>query len=181
MPGGLARKQPRASTDASNPRRNTGWEFRLNAAGPQEDRLRGRGNGGMNDVEKQMSTDTSLPILVVDDYNTMVRIIKKLLKQIGYENVDDAANGEEALAKIKGKQYGLIISDWNMEPMTGFDLLKHVRADDATAKTPFILVTAESKPENVLAAQRAGVSNYLIKPFSAPVLKEKIDSVLNAA
>ncbi len=135
----------------------------------------------LNDVEKQMSTETNLPILVVDDYNTMVRIIKKLLKQIGYENVDDASNGEEALAKIKGKQYGLIISDWNMEPMTGFDLLKHVRADDATAKTPFILVTAESKPENVLAAQKAGVSNYLVKPFSAPVLKEKIDSVLNAA
>jgi two-component system chemotaxis response regulator CheY len=135
----------------------------------------------LNDVEKQMSTDMNLPILVVDDYNTMVRIIKKLLKQIGYENVDDASNGEEALAKIKGKQYGLIISDWNMEPMTGFELLKHVRADDVTAKTPFILVTAESKPENVLAAQKAGVSNYLVKPFSAPVLKEKIDSVLNAA
>ena len=82
----------------------------------------------------------------------MVRIIKKLLKQIGYENVDEASNGEEALAKIKGKSYGLIISDWNMEPMTGFELLKHVRADATTAKTPFILVTAELKPENVLAA-----------------------------
>jgi two-component system chemotaxis response regulator CheY len=122
-----------------------------------------------------------MAILVVDDYNTMVRIIRKLLKQIGYENVDEASNGEEALQKIKAKSYGLIISDWNMEPMTGFELLKHVRADDNTSKTPFILVTAESKPENVVAAQQAGVSSYLVKPFSAPVLKEKIDSVLTAA
>lgn len=128
-----------------------------------------------------MSTDPNMPILVVDDYNTMVRIIRKLLKQIGYENVDEASNGEEALQKIKAKGYGLIISDWNMEPMTGFDLLKHVRADASTANTPFILVTAESKPENVLAAQQAGVSSYLVKPFSAPVLKEKIDSVLTKA
>lgn len=128
-----------------------------------------------------MTTNPDMAILVVDDYNTMVRIIKKLLKQIGYENVDEASNGEEALGKIKAKSYDLIISDWNMEPMTGFELLKNVRADENTAKTPFILVTAESKPENVLAAQQAGVSNYLVKPFSAPVLKEKIDSVLPAA
>ncbi|NJM34064.1 MAG: response regulator [Rhodomicrobium sp.] len=128
-----------------------------------------------------MTTDPNMAILVVDDYNTMVRIIRKLLKQIGYENVDEASNGEEALQKIKAKSYGLIISDWNMEPMTGFDLLKHVRGDETTSKTPFILVTAESKPENVLAAQQAGVSSYLVKPFSAPVLKEKIDSVLTAA
>ncbi len=128
-----------------------------------------------------MTADPNMAILVVDDYNTMVRIIRKLLKQIGYENVDEASNGEEALKMIKSKQYGLIISDWNMEPMTGFDLLKHVRADDGTSATPFILVTAESKPENVLAAQKAGVSSYLVKPFSAPVLKEKIDSVLTPA
>ena len=128
-----------------------------------------------------MTTDSNMAILVVDDYNTMVRIIKKLLKQIGYENVDEASNGEEALAKIKEKDYGLIISDWNMEPMTGYDLLKHVRSDDKTSKTPFILVTAESKPENVQAAQQAGVSDYLVKPFSAPVLKEKIELSLSSA
>ncbi len=127
-----------------------------------------------------MSTDTNLPILVVDDYNTMVRIIKKLLKQIGYENVDDAANGEEALAKIKGKQYGLIISDWNMEPMTGFDLLKEVRADPNLATTPFIMITAESKTENVIAAKKAGVNNYIVKPFNAQTLKNKIDAVFAA-
>lgn len=128
-----------------------------------------------------MTADPNMAILVVDDYNTMVRIIKKLLKQIGYENVDEASNGEEALGKIKEKEYGLIISDWNMEPMTGYELLKQVRADEKTAKTPFILVTAESKAENVQAAQRAGVSNYLVKPFSAPVLKEKIENSLAGA
>jgi len=128
-----------------------------------------------------MTENANLSILVVDDYNTMVRIIRKLLKQVGYENVDEAANGEEALRMIKEKEYDLIISDWNMEPMTGFDLLQEVRANEGTAKTPFILVTAESKKENVVAAQQAGVSDYLVKPFSAPVLKEKIDSVVTAA
>lgn len=128
-----------------------------------------------------MTTDPNLPILVVDDYDTMVRIMRKLLKQIGYENVDVASNGQAALEKIQGKRYGLIISDWNMEPMTGFELLQKVRADAETATTPFILVTAESKPENVEAARKAGVNNYLIKPFSAPVLKEKIDKVLIGA
>lgn len=123
-------------------------------------------------------SDPNMAILVVDDYSTMVRIMRKLLKQIGYENIDEASNGEEALGKIKAKPYGLIISDWNMEPMTGFELLQKVRADESTAKVPFIMVTAESKPENVLAAQKAGVNNYLVKPFSAPVLKEKIDKAL---
>jgi two-component system chemotaxis response regulator CheY len=128
-----------------------------------------------------MAVDVSMPVLVVDDYSTMIRIIRNLLRQLGFENVDDASDGTLALAKMRDKRYGLVISDWNMEPMTGFELLKHVRSDAATAKTPFILVTAESKPENVLAAQQAGVSNYLVKPFSAPVLKEKIDSALAAA
>lgn len=125
-----------------------------------------------------MSVDSNLPILVVDDYNTMVRIVKKLLKQIGYENVDEASNGEMALELILAKPYGLIISDWNMEPMTGYELLLKVRANPPTAQTPFILVTAESRPDNVLAAKKAGVNDYLIKPFTAPVLKEKIDKAL---
>lgn len=124
--------------------------------------------------------DASMPILVVDDYNTMVRIIRNLLKGIGYENVDDASNGEEALAKIKAKQYGLVISDWNMEPMTGFELLQKVRQDQATAATPFIMVTAESKTDNVIAARKAGVSNYIVKPFNAQTLKAKIDQALSA-
>ena len=122
--------------------------------------------------------DTAFPVLVVDDYNTMVRIMRKLLKQIGYDDVDDAASGAEALGKIKAKTYGLIISDWNMEPMTGLDLLKAVRAAPETANTPFLLVTAESKADNVLAARNAGANDYLIKPFSAPALKEKIEKAL---
>ncbi len=123
----------------------------------------------------------NLKILIVDDYNTMVRIVRKLLKQIGYEDVDEASNGEMALKMIRSKDYGLIISDWNMEPMTGFELLQHVRAAQATAKTPFILVTAESRPDNVIAAQKSGANEYLVKPFTAPVLKEKIDKALAAA
>lgn len=125
--------------------------------------------------------DATLPILVVDDYNTMVRIIRNLLKSIGYENVDDASNGEEAMAKIKAKNYGLVISDWNMEPMTGFELLQKVRLDPATATLPFIMVTAESKTDNVIAARKAGVSNYIVKPFNAQTLKAKIDQALATA
>ncbi len=125
--------------------------------------------------------DPNLQILVVDDYTTMVRIVRKLLKQIGYENVDEASNGEMALGMIQKKQYGLIISDWNMEPMTGYELLKQVRAAAETKKTPFILVTAESRPDNVAAAQKEGANEYLVKPFSAPVLKDKIDKALAAA
>ena len=124
-----------------------------------------------------MNADFSMPILVVDDYQTMVRIMRNLLKQIGYENVSDAANGEDALAKIRAGRYGLIISDWNMEPMTGLELLQNVRADPMSAQTPFIMVTAESKTDNVLAARKAGVSSYIVKPFNAQMLKAKIDAV----
>ena len=118
-----------------------------------------------------------MPILVVDDYTTMIRIIRNLLKQIGFENVDDANDGSAALAKMQGKQYGLIISDWNMEPMTGYDLLREVRANPALSKTPFIMITAESKTENVIAAKKAGVSNYIVKPFNAATLKTKMEAV----
>jgi len=124
-----------------------------------------------------MAFDLSMPILVVDDYNTMIRIIRNLLKQIGFENVDDASDGSAALAKMQGKKYGLVISDWNMEPMTGYELLKQVRSDSSLSKTPFIMVTAESKTENVIAAKKAGVNNYIVKPFNAPTLKSKIEAV----
>jgi two-component system chemotaxis response regulator CheY len=124
-----------------------------------------------------MNADPGMPILVVDDYNTMVRIIRNLLKQIGFDNVDDAPNGAAALEKIKAKKYGLVISDWNMEPMTGFELLTKVRADPANAELPFIMVTAESKTDNILLARRAGVNNYLVKPFNAQALKTKIEQV----
>jgi len=115
-------------------------------------------------------------ILVVDDYQTMIRIIKNLLKQLGFINIDEATDGKAALEKIAAKPYGLIISDWNMEPMTGLDLLKSVRGGGS--KVPFIMVTAESKTENVIAAKEAGVNNYIVKPFNADTLKTKLTSVL---
>uniref|UniRef100_A0A2A4YSL8 Two-component system response regulator n=1 Tax=OCS116 cluster bacterium TaxID=2030921 RepID=A0A2A4YSL8_9PROT len=124
-----------------------------------------------------MALNLAMEVLVVDDYKTMIRIIRNLLKQLGFENIDDAADGAEALGKLKEKSYGLIISDWNMEPMTGYELLKEVRADDVLAKTPFIMVTAESKTENVIAAKKAGVNNYIVKPFNAATLKSKINAV----
>lgn len=119
-------------------------------------------------------------ILVVDDYNTMRRIIRNLLKQLGFDNVDEAAHGGEALEKLKEKTFGLIISDWNMEPMTGLELLKQVRVHEnpAVKNLPFIMVTAESKPENVIMAKQAGVSNYVVKPFNAETLKGKLTSVI---
>lgn len=124
-----------------------------------------------------MAVDLSMPILVVDDYNTMIRIIRNLLKQLGFEDIDDASDGSAALTKLRGKRYGLVISDWNMEPMTGYELLKEVRADPGLNKTPFIMVTAESKTENVIAAKKAGVNNYIVKPFNAQTLKTKIEAV----
>jgi two-component system, chemotaxis family, chemotaxis protein CheY len=124
-----------------------------------------------------MGLETSMPILVVDDYQTMIRIIRNLLKQLGFEDVDDATDGQQAMSKLKQRQYGLVISDWNMEPMTGYDLLKTVRSDDALKNLPFIMVTAESKTDNVIAAKKAGVSSYIVKPFNAQTLKAKIEAV----
>jgi two-component system chemotaxis response regulator CheY len=125
-----------------------------------------------------MAVDMNAPILVVDDYQTMVRIIRNLLKQLGFENVDEASDGREALEKMRTKKYGLVISDWNMEPMTGYELLREVRADEILRPTPFIMVTAESKTENVIAAKKAGVNNYIVKPFNAQTLQAKVASVL---
>jgi two-component system chemotaxis response regulator CheY len=124
-----------------------------------------------------MAVDLSIPVLVVDDYNTMVRIVRNLLRQLGFEDIDDANDGAAALAKLQSRKYGLVISDWNMEPMTGYDLLKAVRADPELSRTPFIMVTAESKTDNVIAAKKAGVSNYIVKPFNAQTLKTKIEAV----
>jgi len=124
-----------------------------------------------------MAVNLSMSVLVVDDYNTMIRIIRNLLKQLGFVDIDDASDGTAALTKLREKKYGLVISDWNMEPMTGFDLLKQVRADPSLSTTPFIMVTAESKTDNVIAAKKAGVNNYIVKPFNAQTLKNKIDAV----
>ena len=124
-----------------------------------------------------MAVDLSMPILIVDDYNTMVRIISNLLKQLGFHNIDDAGDGRAALAKLRIRKYSLIISDWNMEPMTGYELLQEVRADRTLADMRFIMITAESKTDNVIAAKKAGVNNYIVKPFNAATLKTKIDAV----
>jgi two-component system chemotaxis response regulator CheY len=124
-----------------------------------------------------MAVDMSMPILVVDDYTTMIRIIRNLLKQLGFTDIDDAADGTAALDKMRCKRYGLVISDWNMEPMTGYDLLRQVRADPNLGQTPFIMITAESKTDNVIAAKKAGVDNYIVKPFNAQTLKAKIEAV----
>ena len=124
-----------------------------------------------------MAVDHSMPVLIVDDYKTMIRIIRNLLKQLGFANVDEAGDGSAALDMMRLKDYGLVISDWNMEPMTGYELLREVRADDRLSRTPFIMVTAESKTDNVVAAKKAGVNNYIVKPFNAATLKSKIDAI----
>jgi two-component system, chemotaxis family, chemotaxis protein CheY len=126
------------------------------------------GHGGIEDMR----------ILVVDDYSTMRRIIRNLLSQLGYADVDEAEDGSVALQKMRSSNYNLVISDWNMEPMTGYELLKEVRADEKLKATPFIMVTAESKTENVVAARKAGVDNYIVKPFNAATLQQKINAVI---
>ena len=118
-----------------------------------------------------MVLDPSMPVLVVDDYSTMVRIIRNLLGQLGFADVDDARDGESALVKMHARRYGLVISDWNMEPMTGYDLLRQVRADPGLGQIPFIMVTAEYKTENVIAAKNRVISRIaplLGVPNTAP-------------
>ena len=125
-----------------------------------------------------MAVDKSINILVVDDYKSMTRIVRSLMEQLGFHNVDEALNGPDALALIQSKDYGLVLSDWNMQPMSGFELLKKVRAEPRTKDLPFVMVTAEAKVDNVVAARQAGVNNYIIKPFTLAVLKQKLSTVL---
>jgi two-component system, chemotaxis family, chemotaxis protein CheY len=120
---------------------------------------------------------TDTPVLIVDDYATMRRILRNLLSQLGFKDVDEAADGAQALQKLRDRAFGLVVSDWNMEPMTGLQLLQEVRADPKLKHLPFIMVTAESKTENVIAAKQAGVSNYIVKPFNAETLKSKIEAI----
>ena len=124
-----------------------------------------------------MTVNKSMQILVVEDNATMRRIVRDLVKQLGFNNVDDAIDGTDALKKLAEKPFNFIISDWHMEPMTGFQLLKEVRANEKLRHIPFLMVTAESKPENIIAAKQAGVSNYIIKPFNAQTLKAKMISI----
>tara|TARA_R110002111_G_scaffold214308_1_gene277287 strand:- start:26 stop:439 length:414 start_codon:yes stop_codon:yes gene_type:complete len=125
--------------------------------------------------ESILGVDMEMNVLIVDDYTTMLSIIKNLLKQLGFFNVDEATDGSMALEKLKEKTYGLVISDWNMMPMNGYDLLKEIReSSEDFNEVPFIMVTADSKTENVMAAKEAGVNNYIAKPFNAEILKSKI-------
>ncbi len=125
-----------------------------------------------------MAVDMKMKILVVDDYKTMLRILRNLLKQLKFFNIDEAMDGAEALRKLRSEKFDFVISDWNMEPMTGIELLRQVRGDEKLKHLPFIMITAESKSENVIAAKEAGVSNYIVKPFNAETLKGKMASVL---
>lgn len=125
-----------------------------------------------------MSFDRNVRVLIVDDYRTMLRIVRALLRQNGIHDVDEACDGSEAIDKLRKETYGLVISDWNMQPMSGLDLLRAMRADERLRRIPFIMITAESKAENVAVAGQAGVSSYIVKPFNAETLRDKIDRVL---
>ncbi|MCP4354191.1 MAG: response regulator [Proteobacteria bacterium] len=125
-----------------------------------------------------MAVNKNMRILVVDDFQTMRRIVINLLKQLGFSNVTEAGDGKEGLEKVKSDEIELVISDWNMPNMTGIEFLRELRADDKYKTLPFIMVTAEGKKENVITAVHAGVSNYVVKPFNAATLKEKLIKVL---
>lgn len=127
-----------------------------------------------------MALDTSTSVLVVDNSSMMVSILRSLLRQIGFNNVDDANDVASALEKIRSRRYGLVISDWNMAPRSGYDLLREVRGDPGLKRMLFIMITGEAKTEHVIAARKAGVSNYIVKPFNASTLKTKIKSVFAA-
>lgn len=124
-----------------------------------------------------MPADPNMKILVVDDMVTMRRIVKNILKQLGFSNVDEAENGQEALQKLRTDTFGFVVSDWNMPVMTGIDLLRAIRADEKLKPTPVLMVTAEAQQSNLVEAVHAGVNNYIVKPFTAETLQEKIAKI----
>ncbi len=125
-----------------------------------------------------MPVDKTMPILIIDDYKTMLKIVRGLLNQLGFMNIDEASDGSMAWNMMQEKQYKLLLCDWNMEPMNGLELLKKIRADAKFAKMPFIMVTAETKAENIMIAKQAGVNNYIVKPFNLATLKLKMQAVI---
>lgn len=127
-----------------------------------------------------MEIDKNMQVLIVDDHKSMLRIIRNILQQIGLTNVDEALDGTEALQKLAQKKYGLVLSDWNMMPMTGLQLIQFIRTDGTYQhkNVPFVMVTAEARPENVIEAKEAGIDNYVTKPFNAPTLESKIKAAL---
>ena len=128
-----------------------------------------------------MSIDYSMPVLVVDDYQTVLRIMRNLLRTAGFAEIDTAGDGEEALAKMRERKYGLVITDWYMAPVNGLDLVRQARADEGLKSTPIILVSGEGSPDSLKAANDAGASGYVLKPFNSQTLKAKIETVLTAA
>ena len=120
---------------------------------------------------------SKLKILVVDDFSTMRRIVRNLLKELGYTNVDEAEDGAVALGKLKGGGFEFVVSDWNMPNMDGLTLLQSVRADPTLRNLPFLMITAEAKKENIIAAAQAGASGYIVKPFTAATLSEKLTKI----
>jgi two-component system, chemotaxis family, chemotaxis protein CheY len=125
-----------------------------------------------------MAVDKSTPILVVDDYRTMVRIVRNLLQQLGFANVEDASDGASALVKLRQQTFGLVISDWMMEPMSGLELLEQIRADPELLALPFIMITAENRKERVARAEQAGADGFIVKPFTAETLSDRIAAVM---
>ena len=124
-----------------------------------------------------MPADLNMKVLVVDDMVTMRRIIKNILKQLGFGNVDEAENGQEALQKLRADTFGFVVSDWNMPVMTGIDMLRAIRADEKLKTIPVLMVTAEAQQSNLIEAVQAGVSNYIVKPFTAETMQEKITKI----
>jgi two-component system chemotaxis response regulator CheY len=121
--------------------------------------------------------DTNIKVLVVDDFSTMRRIIKNLLRELGFTNISEADDGSTALPMLQGGDYDFVVTDWNMPGMQGIDLLRAIRADDSLKHIPVLMVTAEAKKEQIIAAAQAGVNGYIVKPFTAGTLKTKLDKV----
>ncbi len=126
-----------------------------------------------------MPADLNMKILVVDDMSTMRRIVKNILKQLGFSNMDEAENGQEALQKLRAEPFGFVVSDWNMPVMPGIEMLRAIRADEKLKHIPVLMVTAEAQKENLIEAIQAGVNNYVVKPFTAETMQEKINKIFN--
>jgi two-component system chemotaxis response regulator CheY len=126
-----------------------------------------------------MPADLNMKILVVDDMSTMRRIVKNILKQIGFSNMEEAENGQEALQKLRAEPFGFVVSDWNMPVMPGIEMLRAIRADEKLKHIPVLMVTAEAQKENLIEAIQAGVNNYVVKPFTAETMQEKINKIFN--
>jgi two-component system chemotaxis response regulator CheY len=124
-----------------------------------------------------MPADPNMKILVVDDMATMRRIVKTVLKQLGFSNITEAENGEEGLQKLRSEEFQFVVSDWNMPVMTGIDMLRAIRADEKLKSIPVLMVTAEAQQHNLVEAVQAGVSNYIVKPFTAETMQEKLAKI----